>query len=327
LINEILDLALIEAGKLSYSLEALSLSEILSDCQSMSQALAEKNGIQISIVAFDAPCFVNADRTRLTQLIINLLSNAIKYNRVDGTVTVSAQATTSDRVRISVRDTGQGLSETKLAQLFEPFNRLGQESTAITGTGIGLVVCKRLIEMMGGAIGVESTVGVGSVFWIELQRAAPAEFTAVSDDMMRIQEQAPARPAERQRTVLYVEDNEVNMELVAQLFAPRTDLLLLRAHDAAQGIALASSELPDVILLDIHLPGMNGLQALQVLQRNPATRQIPVLALSANAMPRDIEKGLAAGFLRYLTKPIKNDELLQALDIALEIVRPARRET
>ena len=322
LINEILDLALIEAGKLSYSLEALSLPEILSECQSMSQTLAEHSGVQVSIAPFDAPCFVNADRTRLTQLIINLLSNAIKYNRINGTVTVSAQLTETGCVRISVRDTGHGLSEVKLAQLFEPFNRLGQETSSITGTGIGLVVCKRLIEMMGGAIGVESTVGVGSVFWIELQQAAPAGFTAISDDGLPEPEPAPSPHAGRQRTVLYVEDNEANRELVAQLVAPRTDLRLLRAHDAAQGIALASSELPDVILLDIHLPGMNGLQALQVLQLNAATRQIPVLALSANAMRRDIEKGLAAGFLRYLTKPIKNNELLQALDIALEIVRP-----
>ena len=322
LINEILDLALIEAGKLSYSLEALPLSEILSECQSMSQALAEQSGVQVSIAAFDAPCYVSADRTRLTQLIINLLSNAIKYNRANGTVTVSAQRPASGRVRISVRDTGQGLSEAKLAQLFQPFNRLGQESSGITGTGVGLVVCKRLIEMMGGAIGVESTLGVGSVFWIELNTTAPPGFSAGSAARMPAPALAPSEPVARQRTVLYVEDNEANMELVAQLVAPRTDLRLLRAYDAVQGIALANSESPDVILLDIHLPGMNGLQALRVLQLNPATRQIPVLALSANAMPSDIEKGLAAGFLRYLTKPILNKELMQALDHALELVQP-----
>ncbi len=325
LINEILDLALIESGKLSFSLEALSLSEILSDCQNMIAPLAEQTGVLVSIAAFDSDCFVHADRTRVTQLIVNLLSNAVKYNRVNGTVTVSAQAIAPERLRISVRDTGQGLSESKLTQLFQPFNRLGQETSRIAGTGIGLTVCKRLIEMMGGAIGVESTVGVGSVFWIELNLAARVAHTVVADNMAQMLPPASARPDGRQRAVLYVEDNPANMELVAQIVASRSDLRLLGALNGTQGIALAKSELPDVILLDINLPDMSGLQVLQVLRRDLATQKIPVLALTANAMPHDIETGRAAGFLCYLTKPIKNKELLQALDQALEIVQT--RET
>jgi PAS domain S-box-containing protein len=171
LINEILDLALIESGKLSLSLEPLSLDELLIECEALSEPQAQQQGIGISFPRFDSPCFVSADRTRLKQIIFNLISNAIKYNRPGGTVEVTCDASADRRVRINVRDNGEGLSEQKLAQLFQPFNRLGKETTAVQGTGIGLVVCKRLVELMGGAIGVTSTVGVGSVFWVELMLA------------------------------------------------------------------------------------------------------------------------------------------------------------
>jgi signal transduction histidine kinase len=168
LINEILDLALIESGKLSMSLEPLSLGDLMIECEALSELQAQQQGIGISFPQFDNPCFVSADRTRLKQIVFNLISNAIKYNRPGGTVEVTCDVSTDNRVRINVRDSGEGLSEQKLAQLFQPFNRLGREATAVQGTGIGLVVCKRLVELMGGAIGVQSTVGVGSVFWVEL---------------------------------------------------------------------------------------------------------------------------------------------------------------
>jgi PAS domain S-box-containing protein len=168
LINEILDLALIESGKLSLSLEPLSLGQLLAECEALSEPQAQQHGIRIGFPQFDKPCFVSADRTRLKQVIFNLLSNAIKYNRPGGTVEVTCDASADHRVRLKVCDSGDGLSEQKLAQLFQPFNRLGQETTAVQGTGIGLVVCKRLVELMGGSIGVQSTVGVGSVFWVEL---------------------------------------------------------------------------------------------------------------------------------------------------------------
>ncbi|MEI8028321.1 MAG: HAMP domain-containing sensor histidine kinase [Comamonadaceae bacterium] len=171
LISEILDLALIESGKLSLSLQHLSLGEVLIECEALSEPQAQQHGIGISFPQFDKPCLVNADRTRLKQIIFNLMSNAIKYNRPGGMVEVTCVASPDNRVRINVRDTGEGLSEQKLAQLFQPFNRLGQEATAVQGTGIGLVVCKRLIELMGGSIGVQSSVGGGSMFWIELNLA------------------------------------------------------------------------------------------------------------------------------------------------------------
>ncbi|MDO8772551.1 MAG: ATP-binding protein, partial [Burkholderiaceae bacterium] len=319
LINEILDLALIESGKLSLSLEPISLPEVLLDCQAMIEPQAQKSGIHISFPQFDRPCFVSADRTRMKQVLVNLLSNAIKYNRVGGTIDVRCSADTPERLRISVQDTGEGLSPDKLAQLFQPFNRLGQESSTEEGTGIGLVVSKRLVELMGGEIGVQSTVGVGSVFWIELDLADASQPGADADEEPLALLQARVQPGAVLRTLLYVEDNRANMQLVEQLIARRPDMRLLSAGDALRGIALARSQQPQVILMDINLPGISGLQALAILRDDPATRHIPVLAISANAMPRDIEKGLAAGFFRYLTKPIRINEFMEALDMGLEL--------
>ncbi len=216
-----------------------------------------------------------------------------------------------------MQDTGEGLPAEKIAQLFQPFNRLGQEASAEEGTGIGLVVSKRLIELMGGEIGVESIVGVGSVFWIELKLAAALNL-AVDDDVPLAPVQRRIQHGTALRTLLYVEDNQANMQLVEQLIARRPDMRLLKAGNGTSGIALARIHQPEVILMDINLPGISGIQALKILREDPVTDHIPVLAISANAMPRDIEKGLEAGFFRYLTKPIKVNEFMMALDMALE---------
>ena len=318
LINEILDLALIESGKLSLSPEPVSLGDVLGDCQAMIEPQAHKSGIRVSFPRFDAPCFVAADRTRTKQVFINLLSNAIKYNRAGGTVDVECRPSASGRIRISVRDSGAGLSPEKLAQLFQPFNRLGQESGAEEGTGIGLVVSKRLVELMSGEIGAQSEVGAGSVFWIELNTAAAPEVGAVADDRSV---SAPARLAgdAPQRTVLCVEDNPANLKLVEKLLERRPDIRLLSARDGLQGVHLARSARPDVILMDINLPGVSGIQALKLLTEDGATSSIPVVALSANAMPRDIAMGLEAGFFSYLTKPIRVGEFMETLDEALAL--------
>jgi PAS domain S-box-containing protein len=317
LINEILDLALIESGKLSLSLEPMSLPEVLLDCQAMIEPQAQKSGIRMSFPQFKIPYFVKADRTRVKQVLINLLSNAIKYNRAGGTVEVTCNANTAERIRISVQDTGEGLSPGKLAQLFQPFNRLGQDASVEEGTGIGLVVSKRLVELMKGEIGVESTVGVGSVFWIELNLAAePQPAAGAIESLAPIQARVPHDTA--LRTLLYVEDNRANMQLVEQLIARRPNMRLLSAGDGTRGIALARIHQPEVILMDINLPGISGIQALKILRADPATARIPVLAISANAMPHDIKRGLEAGFFRYLTKPIKVNEFMEALDMALE---------
>ncbi|CAG1003051.1 partial two-component system, sensor histidine kinase and response regulator, partial [Methylophilaceae bacterium] len=318
LINEILDLALIESGKLSLSLEPIYLPEVLLDCQAMIEPQAQKSGIHMSFPQNDCPFFVKADRTRVKQVLINLLSNAIKYNRAGGTVEVTCSTNRAERIRISVQDTGEGLSPEKLAQLFQPFNRLGQEASAEEGTGIGLVVSKRLVELMGGEIGAESIVGVGSVFWIELNLADALQLAGSTDEPLALT-QTQAQQGAALRTLLYVEDNRANMQLVEQLIARRPDMRLLSAEDGTRGIALARTYQPEVILMDINLPGINGIQALKILREGPVTAHIPVIAISANAMPRDIEKGLAAGFFRYLTKPIKVNEFMEALDTALQI--------
>jgi PAS domain S-box-containing protein len=323
LINEILDLAQIESGKLALSLEPTSLEDVMLECQAMIEPQGQKRGIGMTFPRFDVPCFVDADRTRLKQVIINLLSNAIKYNRANGSVAVEwGLSGTPPCVRVSVRDTGAGLPPDMVIQLFQSFNRLGRETTAEEGTGIGLVMSKRLVEMMGGTIGVESTVGVGSVFWFDLKPAVAPRLTIDRSETSAI-EQAKFQHGMKLRTLLYVEDNPANLKLVEQLIARRPDMRLLSARDGNQGIRLARAHLPEVILMDINLPGISGIEALRLLREDPLTAHIPVVALSANAMPRDIEKGLLAGFFRYLTKPIKVSEFMNTLDVALEFAEKA----
>ena len=319
LINEILDLAVIESGKVSLSLETVPLAAVMSESRTMMEPQAKTRGIRMTFEGCDYPLFVHADRTRLKQIVINLLSNAIKYNQDQGTVIVTCTEEASDRIRISVRDSGVGLAPEKLAQLFQPFNRLGQEAGGVAGTGIGLVVTKRLTELMAGVLGVESTVGVGSVFWCELAAAAaPLPLADGSDPVPAATLRRPFD--ERVRTILYIEDNEANMMLVEQLVGRRPDLRLLTAVDGPLGIELARTALPALILMDINLPGMSGIEALKILRADPVTAHIPVIALSANAMLRDLELGLEAGFVRYLTKPIKVKEFMETLDEILATV-------
>jgi CheY-like chemotaxis protein len=205
----------------------------------------------------------------------------------------------------------------KLAQLFQPFNRLGQEAGGEEGTGIGLVVAKRLVELMEGVIGVESTVGVGSVFWFELISVARPHL-AIEGGAAAALAQPRVPCAARLHTLLYVEDNPANLKLIEQIIARRSNIRLLTAVNGNGGIEIARASRPDVILMDINLPGISGIQALKILRADPATAHIPVLAISANAMPRDMKKGLDAGFFRYLTKPIVVDEFMDALGTALE---------
>ncbi len=316
LINEILDLAQIESGKLALSREPTSLAEVMLECQAMIEPQAQKRGVTLTFPQSGIPAYVEADRTRLKQVLINLLSNAIKYNQANGTVVVECVRSTPERTRVSVRDNGAGLSPDMLLQLFQPFNRLGQERSAEEGTGIGLVMSKRLIELMGGLIGVESTVGSGSVFWFELNSAVEPQLVVETPETAAIT--AQVRHGEQLRTLLYVEDNPANLKLIEQLIARRSDIRLLSARDGNLGIQLARAHQPAVILMDINLPGISGIEALAILREDPATAHIPVLALSANAMPRDIEKGLQAGFFRYLTKPIRVNEFMETLEVALQ---------
>jgi PAS domain S-box-containing protein len=326
LINEILDLSLIESGKVTLSREPVSLVEVMLECRAMIEPQAHKRGIAMTFPRFATPYFVKADRTRVKQVLINLLFNAIKYNKPGGAVAVEYTLRPADSIRISVRDTGAGLSPEQLAQLFQPFNRLGKEAGTEEGTGIGLVVTKRLVELMGGAIGAESTVGAGSVFWIELilttaPQLAVREAERAALVRPRVPDGAPLR------TLLYVEDNPANLELVEELIARRADLRLLSAADGELGIEFARAYQPEVILMDINLPGISGLEAMKILRADPSTAHIPIIALSANALPRDIEKSLEAGFFNYLTKPIKVDRFMDALDAALKFSQAAASTT
>jgi signal transduction histidine kinase/CheY-like chemotaxis protein len=320
LINEILDLAKVESGAVALSMEPVGVDDVVLECRAMIEPLAAARGIR---TVFPEPCgrMVRADRMRLKQVLLNLLSNAVKYNREGGAVVLSCLPGGPGRIRMSVQDTGVGLSHDQLGHLFEPFNRLGQENGTQEGTGIGLVLTRHLVEMMGGEIRVKSSTGFGSVFSIELEAAVPA---ALSAPALAGAREASAMPADGQpRLLLYIEDNPANLKLVEEIVKLRADLRLISAADARLGIDLAKGHRPELILMDLNLPGMGGLDALGVLREDPETAAIPVVALTANAMPRDVERGLAAGFFRYLTKPIDIPMFNEAIDSALG-ASPAR---
>jgi signal transduction histidine kinase/ActR/RegA family two-component response regulator len=318
LINEILDLAKVESGTITLSMEPVALADILLECRTMIEPIAATRKVRVLFPDVDG-AVVMADRTRLKQVMLNLLSNAVKYNRDEGAVVLTCDQCTPTRMRLSIQDTGNGLNPEQVASLFQPFNRLGQESGAQEGTGIGLVVTKRLVELMGGEIGVTSSPGVGSVFWIELASTAPrtsslAERAAPGGNGST----SSASGAEFvPRLLLYVEDNPANLRLVEEIVAFRRDLRLLSAHDGHLGLQLARAHRPDIILMDLNLPGMSGFEVLRQLGADPETADIPVIALTANAMPRDIERGVAAGFHRYLTKPIDIEKFTEAINSTL----------
>ncbi len=323
LINEILDLAKVESGTVTLSVEPVALADVIQETRTMIEPLGNQRGIRM-IYPRKIDAHVLADRIRLKQIILNLFSNAIKYNRQMGAMVVDCVAVTPGRVRVTVQDTGIGLRQEQLDALFQPFNRLGQEGGAEEGSGIGLVLTKRLVELMGGQIGVTSSVGIGSVFWIELPAAVPHQLVLPAGERA-----GAGAPEEREEAaaagdgddgvplLLYVEDNPANLRLVQEILHFRSDVRLLSASDAAQGIALARAHLPRLILMDMNLPGMSGAEARKVLHDDPLTAAIPVIALTANAMPHEVRAGLEAGFFRYITKPLDFDEFTEAIDSAL----------
>ena len=320
LINEVLDLSKIEAGRVDLSIEDVLLSDAIILSLQLIQPLAENRGISIKLFRGETEFTINelakdgyivrADFTRLKQVIINFLSNAVKYNSENGEIIVSCN-NHGDNIRISISDTGQGLSQEEQEQLFTAFNRLGAENTEIEGTGIGLVITKNIVELMGGQLGVESEVGVGSTFWFELPSGLNSSFDIVTDAPSLRDETALET---KQRTVLYIEDNPANLRLVTQLLGRLPNLHMWSAHEPMLGLELAAANKPDLILLDINLPGLDGFEVLKLLKDRDGTRSTPVIAISANAMPKDIEKGLEAGFDDYITKPINIKELLLAVE-------------
>jgi PAS domain S-box-containing protein len=326
LINEVLDLALVESGRLALSNEPISVAEVMQECRTMMEPQALSHGVHMQFAGLDTSRYVIADRIRLKQVMINLLMNAIKYNRPGGSVSVDFIVHNNLDLRIYVRDTGLGMTPMQIAQLFQPFNRLGKESSAEEGTGIGLVVTKRLTELMGGSVGVESRIGVGSDFWIEFQLTCIPTLDC-TDLVYPAPQETPSTHEAPRYSVLYVEDNPANLDLVKQIIARRADVHFFSAAEAGIGIALARSHMPDVILMDINLPGISGMDAMQILRADPRTTHIPILALSANAVPRDIQHAIDSGFLNYITKPIKVNPFLQTLDAALILSQKSRKPT
>ncbi len=312
LINEVLDLAGIEAGRISLSLQPVDIGEAAKQTIELVRPLAVARGIQITVTKSDDR--VCADEQRLKQVLLNLLSNAIKYNRERGSVTISFVQTKSDRLRINLRDTGPGLAPEDIQMLFVPFQRL-QAENAIEGTGLGLTVCKRLVNLMDGDIGVESVVGEGSTFWVELPltEKAAASITRNGDDSLG-KEIAPVQSC----SVLYIEDNLSNLRLIERLLLRRAEMKFLGATHGAEGLQLAREHQPDVILLDLQLPDISGEKVLAELRTDPITASIPVIMISADAAGDQAKRMTAAGAHAYLTKPLDLREFFLAIEAAVK---------
>jgi PAS domain S-box-containing protein len=309
MVDEVLDLSRIESGRLELSLEPVALAPMIEACVAQLRPLAAQRGIQVTLEP-DLLHTVQADRTRLKEVLLNLLSNAVKYNREGGAIDVRCTPLENKRLRISVHDTGHGIDADALPRLFQPFERLDSAYTGIQGTGIGLALSKILVEGMRGAIGVESVPGAGSTFWFELPLAEERE--SIPEAAAAILAKTPISASRHK--ILYIEDNPANMRLVQKIVTSREGIEFLEAVDGEAGLLIAIEQQPDLILLDINLPGMDGFEVLRLLRENSVTRAIPVVAISANAMSRDIERGMAAGFSDYLTKPLEVQRLLSVVD-------------
>ena len=313
LINEVLDLSRIESGQLDISMDEISLNELLADCiKLLTPSLATLQLTLTDNISSQTNHLIHADYTRFKQVMLNLLSNAVKYNREQGSISLDCEPRSAELLRIRVTDTGTGLTEQQQAQLFIPFERAGAENLSIEGTGIGLVITKRLLELMEGEIGFSSQTGNGSCFWVDIRLCAKRAASANTDHATGFDNIAASRPSTG-KTILYVEDNPANLRLVEQLISNKTPHQIISAPDASLGLDIAQGQLPDLILMDINLPGMDGFTALKQLRANKATRHIPVIAISANAMQKDITRGLAAGFHDYVTKPINISKLLDII--------------
>jgi signal transduction histidine kinase/ActR/RegA family two-component response regulator/CHASE3 domain sensor protein len=317
LINEVLDLARIETGRLSLSPEPVCMREALRDALDLVRPLALEQNIHISPeVAIRCDRHVHADRQRLKQVLLNLLSNAIKFNRNGGSIVLACEETSENKLRIEITDSGCGISPEGLKKIFTPFERLAADRTEVGGTGLGLALSKRLVEAMGGTIGVESAVGLGSKFFIELTLLEdPAKWL---EDNPAVLEMAHENSESRRGTILYIEDNASNLRLVEQIVAHSSGVQLITAMQGQLGLDLARMHAPDWILLDLHLPDLPGEEVLRRLRQDPRTEDIPVTVLSADATRGQISRLLTAGARDYLTKPVDVRQLLQLLDQTLK---------
>jgi len=304
LINDVLDISQIESGNITLSIEDVNIFEIIKSSISLVQGQAESAGIAINLVA--SACeqsYVRADLLRLKQCMVNLLSNAIKYNNKGGKVDVECRLVGNGLIHVEVRDNGMGMSPQQVASLFQPFERLGAENTEIEGTGIGLSIVKQLIEMMDGSVSVTSEQGVGSCFAMDLVLSGQSSAKTEDVRSMARENYTPAESVEH-NIVLYVEDNPANLRLVERLMEGRGDCGFVGVTTPVAALELVKINMPRLILLDVNLPGMNGFDVLKILRENDASKDIPVIAVSANAMSQDVDRALQAGFDDYVTKPI-----------------------
>jgi PAS domain S-box-containing protein len=314
LIDDVLDLARIEAGRVSISTEPVGVEEVLEQVKTTLRPAADRAGVPIDIAPMPAgAATILADRTRFSQILMNYGSNAIKYNRPEGSVTFVVSRPSPERLRVTVADTGSGIPLDKQHKLFQPFQRAGQETGPIEGTGIGLAISKRLAELMRGSVGFRSVPSEGSEFWVELPLHVPA---SAPDEASAGVETARLH-GERRGVIVYVEDNPANVTFMRDLLGSFEGIELVTAPSAELGVELALSRQPDAIIMDINLPGMSGLDALHALRQHPKTKDIPVIALTAAASERDRQRGEQAGFYRYLTKPVNVAELEAALEALL----------
>ena len=321
LIGDVLDLSKIEAGHMSVSLEPVLISRVLKECFTLLQPLAEAKGVRVECIFNDLDTsYITADVIRIKQVLLNLMSNGIKYNRAGGELIISfseRKYQTSQYLRLEIRDNGLGIAKSKQNEVFQPFNRLGAEDSGIEGSGVGLVITKQLVEIMKGLISFESFEDIGSVFWIDFPVVSLEDLTRGGSSGMS-SERAQKLTIKGQYQILYIEDNPLNIRLMVQIF-DRFDCLTLEVADESfQGLFKARTMNPDVVILDINLPGLDGFEVLKVLQQDEATKNIPVMALSANAMPFDVERGLEAGFVEYLTKPVDIERLMGTLNRLLD---------
>lgn len=324
LINEVLDISRIEAGNLQLSLEPVCVEEAVGEALDLMRPLAAERAISlITSSPLEATTYVLADRQRLKQVLLNLLSNAVKYTALQGSVTLSFAEAEHGSIRIHVRDTGAGIPVEKLARLFTPFDRLGAEQSTVEGTGLGLALCQRLVQAMQGRIGVNSTLGNGSSFWLELPRAESPFRTLATQKVGAPREEPLAGPGRR---VLYIEDNFSNVTLVEQMLAERPAIELMTAMQGRVGLELARKHVPDLVLLDLHLPDLPGWQVLHQLKADHATRDIPVIVISADATAPQINRLLSAGARAYLTKPLDIAEFFRVIEETISPAEPSREE-
>jgi PAS domain S-box-containing protein len=313
LINDVLDIAGIESGNLAISINTFDIFPIVNNVILDSKSLADKNGISIDHqeIQEDA-CFANVDSLRFKQVVINMLSNAIKYNKPNGSIVISYEKQNNGRMRLGIQDTGHGIPDDKKNRLFKPFERFDVDAESIEGTGIGLTISKKLIELMNGTIGFESTLGKGSFFYIDFPICDKIPFSTQVEKNSDTTESSLTKS--HKKKILCIDDIPSNMALVEQILFHRQHIKLLSASNALDGIEIASAETPDLILMDIQMPGIDGLTAFKKLQAINETADIPVIALTADAMDGDVEKAMAMGFKAYITKPIDVQIFLNTID-------------